>query len=67
MQDIKKIVLVVHVTLVKTNIILKLDGMDIIIQLKVKNHQSTFSTIWTTVFDGLIFQLIQRMLRLGKT
>ena len=36
--SIKEIVLVVHVTLVKPNAMRKLDGMNIIIQLKVQNH-----------------------------
>ena len=31
-----------HVTLVKPNVMRKLDGMNIIIQLKVQNHQNTF-------------------------
>ena len=33
--SIKEMVLVVHVTLVKSNVMRKLDGMKIIIQLKV--------------------------------
>ena len=39
--SIKEIVLVVHVTLVKLSVMRKLDGMNIIIQLKVQNHQNT--------------------------
>ena len=38
----KRIVLVVHVTLVKPIVTQKPDGINIIIQLKVPNHQKTF-------------------------
>ena len=36
----KEIVLVGHVTLVKPNVMRKLDGMNIILQLKVQNHRT---------------------------
>ena len=35
--SVKNIVLVVHITLVKSNVMQKLDGMTIIIQLKIQN------------------------------
>ena len=41
---IKGIVLVVHATLVKLNVMQKLDGINIIIQVKVQNHQNTFES-----------------------
>ena len=68
MLSIKEIVLVVHVTLVKPNVMQRLNGMNvIIIQLKVQNHRNTFETISPTVLHGLLFQMIQKMLREGRT
>ena len=61
--SIKEIVLVVQVTLVKPNVMRKLDGMNIIIQLKVQNHQNTFGATSTTILHELSFQLLQKMLR----
>ena len=67
MLSMREIVLVVYVTLVKPSIMQKLDGMNIIIiQLKVQNHRNTFETISTTVLHGLLFQVIQKMQRLGR-
>ena len=63
----KGIVLVVYVTLVKPNAMQKLDGMNIIIQLKVHNHQNTFEATSITVLHGLSFQMLQKMLRPGRT
>ena len=57
----------VHVTLVKPNVMRKLDGMNIIIQLKVQNHQNTFEAISTTILHGPSFQMLQKMLRPGRT
>ena len=48
--SIKEIVLVVHVTLVKSNVMRKLDGMKMIMQLKVRNHQNTFETTLITIY-----------------
>ena len=59
----KGLVLMVHVTLVKLNVMEKLDRMDIIIQLKVKNHQNSFQVTSTTVLHWLLFQMLQKMLR----
>ena len=56
----------VQVILVKPNM-QKLDGMNIIIQLKVQNHQNTFSATSTTVLHGLSFQMLQKILRPGRT
>ena len=67
MLSIKEIVLVVHVTLVKPNVMRKLDGKNIIIQLKIQNHQNTFEATSTTILHGLLFQLLQKMLRPGRT
>ena len=38
------VVFVVHIILVKANVMQKLDGMKRIIQLKVQNHQNTFQS-----------------------
>ena len=67
MLSIKEIVLVVHVTLVKPNVMRKLNEMNIIIQLKVQNQQSTFEATSTTILHGLSFQMLQKMLRPGRT
>ena len=61
MLSIKEIVLVVHVTLVKSDVMRKLNGMSIIIQLKVQNHENTFKTTSTTILHGLSFQMLQKM------
>ena len=65
--SIKEFVLVVHLTLVKPNVMQKLDGMNIIIQLKVQNHQYTFEGTSTTILHGLSFHMFQKILRAGKT
>ena len=66
-NTIKGIVLVVHVTLVKLNIIQKLDGMNIIIQLTVQSHQNTCEATSNTILYGLSFKMLQKMLRPGRT
>ena len=63
MLSIKEITLVVHVTLMKPNVMRKLDGMNIIIQLKVQNHQNTFEATSTTILHGPSFQMLQKMTR----
>ena len=63
----KGIIVAVHVTLVKQNIMQKLDLMNIIIQLKVQNHQNAFETTSTTILHGLLFQMLQKMVRPGRT
>ena len=65
--SIKEFVLVVHLTLVKPNVMQKLDGVNIIIQLKVQNHQYTFNVTSTTILHGLSFQMFRKILRAGKT
>ena len=67
MLTVSEIVLVVHVTLVKPNVMRKLDGMNIIIQLKIQNHQNTFEATSTTLLHGLSIQMLQKMLRPGST
>ena len=57
----------VHVTLVKPNVMLKLDEMNIITQLKVQNHQNTFEATSTTILHGLPILMPQKMLRAGTT
>ena len=59
-------VLVVHVILVKPNVMRKLDGMKIIIQLKVQNHQNTFRATSTTILHGLSFQMLQKNAKTRK-
>ena len=60
--SIKGMVHVVHVALVKSSGMQKLDGMNIIIQIKVQNHQNTFETISTTVLHGLLLQILKKNL-----
>ena len=55
MLFIKDIVLAVHVTLVKPNVMQKLDGINIIIQPTVQNHRDTFKATSITVLHGLSF------------
>ena len=50
----KRIVLVVHVTLVKPNIMQKLNGMNIIIQLKAQNNQNNFEGTSATILYHLV-------------
>ena len=63
----KEIVFVVHVTLVKPNVMWKLDGVNIIIQLKVQNHQNTFEATLTTILHGRSFEMLEKNLRPGRT
>ena len=63
----KETVLVAHVTLVKPNVMQKLDGMNIIVQRKVQNHQNIFEATSTTILRALSFQMLQKMLRPGRT
>ena len=55
-----------HITLVKPNVMQMLDGMNIIIQLKVQNHQNNEATS-TTILHGPSFQMLQKLLRPGRT
>ena len=67
MLFIKEIALVFHVTLVKSNVMRKLDGMKIIVQLKFHNHQNTFHAVLTTTLHGISFQILQKTLRPEET
>ena len=58
--SIQGIVVMVHVALVKPNVMRKLDGMNIIIQIKVQNLQSIFEATSTTILHGLSFQMLQK-------
>ena len=62
--SIKEVHPAVHVTLVRPNIMQKLD---IIIQLKFQNHRNTIKAIWTTVLHGLLFQILQKMVKPGRS
>ena len=42
-----------------------LDGMNIITQIKIRNHGNTFETISTNVLQGLLFEMLQKMLKQG--
>ena len=65
--SIKKIVVAIYVRLVKPNVMQKLHEMNIMIQLKVQTHQNTFEATSTTSLHELSFQMLQKMLRPGKT
>ena len=67
MLSTKEFILMVHVSLGKPNVMQKLDEINIIIQLKVQNHKNTFDVTSTTVLCGLSFQMLQQMLRPGRT
>ena len=56
-----------HVALVKPHVRPKFDEMNIIIELKVQNHQNTFEATSTTILHGPSFQMLQKMLRPGRT
>ena len=56
----------VHVTLVKPNVMCKLDGMNIIMQLKVQNHWWAFEATSTTVLHGFSFQMLQKLVKPGR-
>ena len=58
---------VVPIALVKPTVIQKLDGMSIIIQLKVQNLRNTFEATPTTVLHGLSFQILNKIRRPGRT
>ena len=66
-ESIKEIVPVLHVTSMKPNVMRKLDGINVIIQLKVQNHQNTFEATPTTILHRLTFQMLQILLRPGRT
>ena len=63
---IKRITLEVQVRMVKPNAIQKLDGMNIIKQLKAQNHWNTLKATPTTALLGLSFQMLQKMVRRGR-
>ena len=65
--SIKRIVFVVYLTLVKSNVMQKSDGMNTIIKLKVQNHQNTFEATSTTILHGLLFQMLQKIQKPGRT
>ena len=58
-SSMKGIDLLVHIT----NVMQKLNGINIIIQTKFQNHQTTFGATSTTILHGVSFQKLQKMLR----
>ena len=56
MLSIKEIDVVVHVTLVKPNVIQKLGGMNTVIQPKFQNQKNSFKVTATIVLLELSFQ-----------
>ena len=64
---IKGIIIVVYRTLLKPNVMQKLDGINLIIRLKVQNHQNIFEATSTTVLHELSFQMLQKMLKPRRT
>ena len=67
MLSIKEIVLVVKIILVKPNVMKNLDGINIIIQLSVQNHQNISKTTSIIALEGLSLQMLQKTQKLGKT
>ena len=66
MLSVKGIVLVVHVTLVKLNVMQKLDRMNIIIQLKIQSHQNICEATPTNILHGLSFQILKKNAKIRK-
>ena len=65
--SIKEVSLVVHMILVRPKVMQKLDGINIIIQLKVQNYQNNFDATSAFALQVLSFQMLQKMLRPGRT
>ena len=57
----------VHVTLVQTNVMQKFGGINVIIQLKVQNHENTFKVTATTILYHLSCQMTPKISILGRT
>ena len=57
----------VHATLAKTNVMEKLNGMNIVVQLKVQDHQNACEAISTIILHSLSFQIFQKILRPVRT
>lgn len=58
--SIKDIVLVVHVRLMKPDVIQKLGGIDIKIQLKIQIHQNTFESNINHCFKWDVISNVRR-------
>ena len=56
----------VHVKLLKPNIMQKLYGMNIIFQLKVQKNQNAFKATSTTILHGLSFKMLQKNAKTSK-
>ena len=61
------VVFVVRIALVKPTVMQRLDGMSMIIQVKVQNLRNTLEATSTTVLYGLSFQVLNEIRRPGRT
>ena len=62
--SIKEVSLVVHMILVKPKVMQKLD---VIIQLKVQNHQNNSDATSAVALQVMSFQMLRKLLRPGRT
>ena len=65
--SIKEVSLVVHMILVKPEVMQRLDGINIIIQLKVQNHQNNSKATSAVALQVMSFQMLRRLIRPGRT
>ena len=65
--SIKEVSLVVHMILVKPKVMQKLDGINIIIQLKVQNHLNNSVATSAVALQVMSFQMLRKLLRPGRT
>ena len=65
--SIKEVSLVVHMILIKPKVMQKLDGINIIIQLKVQNHQNNSDATSAVALQVMSFQMLRKLLRPGRT
>ena len=56
----------IHVVFVKPNVMQKLDGMNIIIQLKIQNHKTPSTQHQPLLYMGCHFKCSKKMLRPGR-
>ena len=67
MLSTKEIVLVIHVTLAKPDVMQMLDGMNIITQLKVQNHHNNIDSISSGLYYMDSISNAPKMIRPGRT
>ena len=65
--SIEEIVLVVHCTLVKSSVMQKLVETNIRSNQKFRTIEKNFKTILTTVLQGVLFKMLQKILKPGRT